>query len=87
MIQLRPQQMVFEDAIRDAFRRVRTVLAVAPTGFGALTARKKYGSMVAVLETWRSPNTAPLRPRASALPSLPCGPRRVRITETWHDFY
>ena len=46
---LRPQQIVFEDAIRDAFRRVRTVLAVAPTGFGALTARKKYGSMVALL--------------------------------------
>jgi len=34
VIQLRPQQIVFEDAIRDAFRRVRTVLAVAPTGFG-----------------------------------------------------
>ena len=31
---LRPQQSVFEDAIRDAFRRSRTVLAVAPTGFG-----------------------------------------------------
>lgn len=31
---LRPQQIVFEDAIRAAFARVRTVVAVAPTGFG-----------------------------------------------------
>jgi len=32
---LRPQQVVFEEAIRDAYRRgVRSVLAVAPTGFG-----------------------------------------------------
>jgi superfamily II DNA or RNA helicase/predicted RNA-binding Zn-ribbon protein involved in translation (DUF1610 family) len=35
MITLRPQQVVFEDAIRDAFRRgIRSVLATAPTGFG-----------------------------------------------------
>jgi len=32
--ELRAQQVVFEDAIRDAFRRVRCVLATAPTGFG-----------------------------------------------------
>lgn len=31
---LRPQQIVFEDAIRDAFRRNSRVLATAPTGFG-----------------------------------------------------
>lgn len=31
---LRPQQIVFEDAIRDAFRQHRCVLATAPTGFG-----------------------------------------------------
>jgi DNA repair protein RadD len=31
---LRPQQEVFEDAIRGAFRRNRSVLAVAATGFG-----------------------------------------------------
>ncbi len=32
---LRPQQVTFEDAIRDAYRRgVRSVLATAPTGFG-----------------------------------------------------
>ena len=35
MITLRPQQVVFEDAIRAPYRRgVRTVLATAPTGFG-----------------------------------------------------
>jgi DNA repair protein RadD len=32
--ELRPQQVVFEDAIRNAFRRSRCVLAVAATGFG-----------------------------------------------------
>lgn len=31
---LRPQQVVFEDSIRDAFRSNRCVLATAPTGFG-----------------------------------------------------
>jgi len=31
---LRPQQEVFEQAIRDAYRGARCVLAVAPTGFG-----------------------------------------------------
>ena len=31
---LRPQQVAFEEAIRDAFRGARTVLATAPTGFG-----------------------------------------------------
>lgn len=34
MYVLRPQQETFEDAIRAAFARTRTVLAVAPTGFG-----------------------------------------------------
>ena len=34
MYQLRPQQIVFENAIREAFRRHRSVLAVAATGFG-----------------------------------------------------
>jgi len=33
-VTLRPQQETFEQAIRDAYRRVRYVLAVAPTGFG-----------------------------------------------------
>jgi superfamily II DNA or RNA helicase len=31
---LRPQQVVFEDAIREAFRKHKKVLATAPTGFG-----------------------------------------------------
>lgn len=31
---LRPQQVLFEDAIREAFKRHRHVLATAPTGFG-----------------------------------------------------
>ncbi len=35
MITLRPQQVVFEEAIRDSYRRGnRSVLATAPTGFG-----------------------------------------------------
>ena len=34
MIQLRHQQVVFEDAIRNAFRQHRCVIGVAPTGFG-----------------------------------------------------
>lgn len=34
MYQLRPQQVAFEDAIRQAFCQHRCVLATAPTGFG-----------------------------------------------------
>lgn len=34
MVELRPQQIVFENAIRAAFTRVRRVLGVAATGFG-----------------------------------------------------
>jgi superfamily II DNA or RNA helicase len=34
MYPLRPQQVVFEDAIRKAFQGHRAVLGVAPTGFG-----------------------------------------------------
>jgi len=34
MITLRPQQVVFEESIRGGFRRVRSVLGTAPTGFG-----------------------------------------------------
>ncbi len=39
--------------------------------------------MFAVLRLGSSRRQPPLRFRASALPSLPCGPQRVRNTETW----